>query len=54
MQPVVITMNVDDEFADPAHPMGVTEQGFEAITGALAEFGTDIEVEAAPAGRNPR
>ena len=44
---IIITMNVDPDYADPEHPMGVTEQGYDRITEALAELGTDIEVEQA-------
>ena len=39
-----ITMDLDDEFAEPEHPMGVTEDGHLAIQEALMEFGTNIEV----------
>ena len=41
-----ITMNVDPEYAHPGHPMGVTEEGYNAICDALAGLGENIEVEA--------
>lgn len=41
---IIITMDVDGEWADLTHPMGITEEGFLAITGALDHLGTDISV----------
>ena len=41
-----ITMNVDPGYADAGHPMGVTEDGYNAICDALAYLGENIEVEA--------
>lgn len=41
---IIITMDVDDSYADPAHPMGVTEEGYDKINDALADLGTDIDV----------
>jgi hypothetical protein len=46
---ITITMNIDDEYADPGHKTGVTEAGHDAITDALAEFGDDIDVRNAEA-----
>ncbi len=46
MSRIIITMDVDGEFADPDHSAGVTEAGYIAIEGALSEFGTDIVVKA--------
>ena len=43
-----ITMNVDPEYADAGHPMGVTEEGYEKITGLLGQVGENIDVEAEP------
>lgn len=37
-------MDLDDEYADPGHQMGVTSQGYEQLCDALAEFGTNIDV----------
>ena len=44
---ILITMDVDAEYADPGHKMGVTEQGYELISAALDPLGTDIDVSAA-------
>lgn len=46
---IQITMDVDGDYADPGHKMGVSEAGYDAITGALAEFGENIDVQAAEA-----
>ena len=40
----MITMNLDDAFADPEHPMGVTEAGYEQITDMLSQLGDNIDV----------
>jgi hypothetical protein len=45
---ITITMEIDGDYADPSHKMGVTEEGFDAILEALSELGTDIEVKQAP------
>jgi hypothetical protein len=45
---VIITMNLDDEFADPEHPTGVTEAGYDQITDLLGTMGDDIDVAKAP------
>lgn len=44
MSRVVITMEIDEEYADPDHEMGVTEEGYTALVRALAGFGDDVEV----------
>ena len=41
---IVITMTIDSEFEDAHHPMGVTEAGYDKITDALFDLGSDIEV----------
>lgn len=41
---ILITMNIDPEFEDAGHPMGVTEDGYNQISEALCELGSDIEV----------
>ena len=41
---IVITMNLDDSLADPEHPMGVTEAGYEQITDMLSGLGDKIDV----------
>jgi hypothetical protein len=46
-QKIRITMDVDDEYADPDHAMGVTEEGHLEISEALAPYGDDIEFERA-------
>ena len=47
MTKIVITMDVDSEYADPGHPMGLTAAGYEAIAGVLAVFGDNIDINAA-------
>lgn len=42
---IKITMELDDDFADPDHPTGVTEEASESITDALNSFGFDIDIE---------
>ena len=44
---IIITMDVGPEYADPYHAMGVTEEGYLAISEALAPFGTDVDVSRA-------
>jgi hypothetical protein len=44
---IAITMNLDEGYADPDHSTGVTVEGYNKINDALAELGTDIEVERA-------
>lgn len=39
-----ITMDVDEEYADPDHEFGVTEEAYVDIISALSAFGDDIEV----------
>ena len=41
---IMITMNVDPEYADPDHDMGVTEEGYNQINDRLADLGDDINV----------
>lgn len=43
-QKITITMVLDDDYAEPGHPMGVTEEGHDAIQDRLGDMGTDIEV----------
>ena len=45
---ITISMTADDSFADPGHPMGVTQAAYEAITGALEHLGTDIGIAGSP------
>jgi hypothetical protein len=40
-------MDVDDEYADPDHDMGITEQGYEQIMDALSGVGEDIDIRRA-------
>lgn len=44
---ITITMDIDDEYADPEHATGITEAGYEDITDVLGHFGTDIDVSKA-------
>jgi hypothetical protein len=39
-----ITMQVDDEYADPEHDMGVTEDAYLGISDVLAPFGDNVEI----------
>ena len=41
---VYIAMEIEDSYADPAHEMGVTNEGYEAIVDALLGIGDDIDV----------
>jgi hypothetical protein len=41
---ITITMEIDPEYADPGHDMGVTEAGYNAICDALGGLGTNIDV----------
>ena len=45
MTKIYIVMEVDDEYADPTHEMGVTEAGYEAIVHALMGIGDDIDIK---------
>lgn len=44
---VRITLDVDDDYADPNHEMGVTSEGYERIIDSLRWLGDDINVELA-------
>ena len=44
---IIITMDIDDVLADPDHPVGVTQEGFDALIEVLGRFGHDIDVKAA-------
>lgn len=41
---IVITMDVDPQYADAGHAMGITEEGYDLLCEALAELGSDIAV----------
>lgn len=41
---ISITMDLDDDYAEPDHPMGITEEGHIALQDALMGFGSDIQV----------
>ncbi|HEX4715288.1 MAG TPA: hypothetical protein VH164_10205 [Ktedonobacteraceae bacterium] len=45
MPKIRITMEVDEEIADPNHEMGITEQGYLQISDALTDFGQDIDIQ---------
>ena len=47
MSKITITLDIDDEYADPLHEMGVTNEGSELILRLLSSIGFDIEVERA-------
>lgn len=42
---VRITMEVDDEYADPDHEMGLTEEAYLQLSSVLGEFGEDIDIK---------
>lgn len=42
---VRITLDLDPEWVDESHPMGITEAGYLRLSSVLAEFGTDVDVE---------
>lgn len=46
MAQIVITMTIGPEYADPDHPMGVTEDGYNELCERLGAMGTDIDVQA--------
>jgi hypothetical protein len=41
---IIITLNLDDSYADPGHDMGVTEEGYMGISDALEPFGDNVEI----------
>lgn len=43
---ICITMDIDPEYADAGHEMGVTEEGYDAICDRLGYLGSDISVTA--------
>lgn len=47
---IVITMDLEEEHADPGHPMGVREESYLAISDALMEFGSDVDIRRAEEG----
>lgn len=47
MTKIIIEMELDSEFDEPDHPMGITEEGHIAIQDALSELGHDITVSRA-------
>lgn len=47
MSKVTITLEIDDEYADESHEMGVTEEGYMTIMAALSGIGDDIDVRRA-------
>jgi hypothetical protein len=46
---IIITMELDAQFSDSGHAMGVTEEGYDRISEALGELGSDIDVSRAGA-----
>lgn len=44
---ITITLDLDPAYADPGHPMGITEEGYDQLNDALSALGTDIEVQQA-------
>lgn len=42
---IIISMNLDSEYADPEHPMGITEAGYEMLTDLLSNMGENIDIK---------
>jgi len=42
---LIITMEVDNELADPDHESGLTEEGHSELMEVLMEIGTNIEIQ---------
>jgi hypothetical protein len=42
---IKITMDLEDEYADPNDPMGVTEEAYLEISSSLSSYGDDIQFE---------
>jgi hypothetical protein len=40
-----ITMEVDEEYADSDHAVGITEEAYLGISEALSDYGMDIDIE---------
>lgn len=45
---IQITIDLDDDYADPDHESGVTAEADEELMEALMAFGTDIQITKAP------
>ena len=41
---IIITMDIDVEFADSEHETGLTEEGYDLILRKLAPYGDDIDI----------
>lgn len=41
---IVISMDLDDGYADPDHPMGITEDAYMQLAERLSDMGTDINI----------
>lgn len=41
---IVISMDLDDDYADPDHPMGITEDAYMQLTDRLCDMGDNINV----------
>lgn len=46
MPRITITIDIDDEYADPAHDMGVTNDAYDMLLAMLAPYGDDITFKA--------
>jgi len=45
---LVIKVSIEDEYAEPGHKMGITEEGFEKLNDALMDLGgSDVDVRPA-------
>lgn len=45
MTKIQITMDPHDEYADPNHEMGITEEAYIELATLLAGYGDDVEIE---------
>jgi hypothetical protein len=43
-----ITMDIDPEYADDSHAMGVSEEGYEVVSDLLGQVGSNIDIAAEP------
>jgi hypothetical protein len=41
---ICIRIDIDSEYEDPDHPMGVTEDGYNAIGERLCDIGENIDI----------
>lgn len=42
---IIIEMNLDDEYSDPNHSTGLTENGYDMLVDMLSRMGENIDVK---------